>query len=181
METMEIKESLETVIQTAFFNTPLGSMQASACGDALTGLWFCNQRFFPQDASSWIAEPDNPVLYSLRQWLDAYFAGKRPVCTLSLAPQGSVFRQAVWRLLLTIPYGQTLTYGELAEKIAGTDKKPCAQAVGGAVGHNPISLIIPCHRVIGANGSLTGYGGGLDRKKALLELESRPVEGQAEG
>jgi methylated-DNA-[protein]-cysteine S-methyltransferase len=178
---METKKALETAVQTAVLNTPLGSMQASACGDALTGLWFCNQRFFPQDTSSWIAEPDNPVLYTLRQWLDAYFAGKRPVCTLPLAPQGSAFRQAVWRLLLEIPYGQTQSYGELAKKIAGADKKPCAQAVGGAVGHNPISLIIPCHRVIGANGSLTGYGGGIGRKKALLELESRPAGGPEEG
>jgi methylated-DNA-[protein]-cysteine S-methyltransferase len=168
---------METTVYTTLFNTPLGPMRASACGDALTGLWFCGQRFFPQNTSAWTTEPNIPAFYSLRQWLDDYFAGRRPVFAAPLAPQGSAFRQAVWKLLLEILYGQTATYGELARKIA-RGKNACAQAVGGAVGHNPISLIIPCHRVIGASGDLTGYGGGIDRKKALLELEGRLVAEQ---
>lgn len=122
------------------------------------------------------------------QWLDVYFAGKEPDFTPLLHLVGSDFRQAVWNILLSIPYGRTMTYGQIAKQLAkntGIDKMS-AQAVGGAVGHNPISIIVPCHRVVGASGSLTGYAGGLDKKIALLELEKtdtarffRPKKGTA--
>ena len=108
-----------------------------------------------------------------KKWLDVYFSGEEPKFTPPLHPDGSTFRQAVWKILLQIPYGQTITYGEIARKMAEMKNvsRMSAQAVGGAVGHNEISIIIPCHRVIGTNGSLTGYAGGIDRKLSLLELE----------
>jgi methylated-DNA-[protein]-cysteine S-methyltransferase len=115
-----------------------------------------------------------PVLAQARAWLDAYFAGQRPdVGDLPLAPQGSAFRQAVWALLRAIPYGQTTTYGDLARALAAQSgqTRVSAQAVGGAVGHNPLSIVVPCHRVLGRGGSLTGYAGGLDKKVKLLTLE----------
>ena len=133
-------------------------------------------------------EQDTPVLLETTQWLDVYFAGKEPDFTPLLHLVGSDFRQAVWNILLSIPYGRTMTYGQIAKQLAkntGIDKMS-AQAVGGAVGHNPISIIVPCHRVVGASGSLTGYAGGLDKKIALLELEKtdtarffRPKKGTA--
>ena len=109
-----------------------------------------------------------------RGWLDRYFAGGRPsLCELPLAPAGSEFRQGVWSILCEIPYGEVTTYGDIAKKVAARmgNKSMSAQAVGGAVGHNPISIIIPCHRVVGSNGSLTGYAGGIKTKIKLLELE----------
>jgi methylated-DNA-[protein]-cysteine S-methyltransferase len=139
--------------------------------DALAGLWFIEgQRFLP-DTTGWIDAPAMPVFGELRAWLKAYFARQQPDVTPFLNLRGTPFRHIVWALLVQIPCGQTVTYGELADKLSGNGKRMAAQAVGGAVGHNPISLIIPCHRVVGTNGSLTGYGGGLKRKKALLELE----------
>jgi methylated-DNA-[protein]-cysteine S-methyltransferase len=167
---------------TCRFDTPLGQMSAAAGGQALTGLWFLGQKYFP-DTSAWTEQPELPVFKELKLWLDDYFAGKNPVCTFSLAPQGSSFRQEVWKALLEIPYGQLSSYGELGRKVArmrntantgdeAAFKPVPARAIGGAVGHNPISIIIPCHRIVGADGSLTGYAGGLERKKALLELES---------
>ena len=114
------------------------------------------------------------VLKEAKEWLDRYFAGEKPLINeLKLAPEGSDFRKAVWKILCEIPYGETFTYGEIAETLAKRNgvKKMSAQAVGGAVGHNPISIIIPCHRVVGKNGSLTGYAGGVDKKQKLLALE----------
>lgn len=117
---------------------------------------------------------DLPVFDAAKRWLDRYFAGKRPVISeLPLSPIGGEFRQLVWRILCEIPYGQVITYGEIAQQIAVKMNRTTmsSQAVGGAVGHNPISIVIPCHRVVGTNGSLTGYAGGIGTKVKLLELE----------
>ena len=162
---------------TITIDTPLGKIQAAA-GDkadprsaALRGLWFIGQKYFPSATETWLEAPDYPVFISLKAWLKDYFAGKKPELTIPLAPQGTEFQQAVWKLLLKIPHGKTTSYGAIAARLVSTGKKAPAQAVGGAVGHNPISLVIPCHRVLGADGSLTGYAGGLEKKRALLELE----------
>ncbi len=152
---------------TACLASPLGPLTLASDGEALTGLWLEGQKYFAaglepdaQDA------PSLPVFQETAAWLERYFSGQRPPDLPPLAPQGSVFRQKVWKTLLKIPYGQSRTYGELAVAL---DSSP--RAVGGAVGHNPISILIPCHRVVGAEGSLTGYAGGEERKRFLLELE----------
>jgi methylated-DNA-[protein]-cysteine S-methyltransferase len=150
----------------AHFPSPLGPLVATADDHAVTGLWFEDQPGSPPAPDG----PPTPVLRHLGDWLEAYFAGANPPVTLPLAPRGTPFREAVWQLLRAIPYGATTTYGALARELARPGRMS-ARAVGGAVGHNPISLVIPCHRVIGAHGALTGYGGGLDRKTALLQLE----------
>lgn len=152
--------------------TPLGDMIAMAEEDALGGLWFVGQKYAPA-AQEWIDDPDHPLFGELRSQLAAYFAGKRLLFDLPVAPRGTPFQTAVWTLLRSIPAGTTTTYGALARQLAQAreGRLPSAQAVGGAVGHNPVSIVIPCHRVMGAGGSLTGYAGGLDRKTALLELE----------
>ena len=151
-------------------------MQAAASGSSLLGLWFSGQKYFPSCAASWLKEPEYPVFIGLRTWLEDYFACKKPKIAFSLSPPGTAFQQAVWKLLLSIPYGETRSYGALSGQLASAGKKASAQAVGGAVGHNPVSILIPCHRVIGADGSLTGYAGGLERKRALLELEQMTVK-----
>jgi methylated-DNA-[protein]-cysteine S-methyltransferase len=153
--------------------TPLGDMLAISDQGSLCGLWFIGQKHEPEDVGLLVDDPDNPVLTALRGQLDAYFAGQRHSFDLSLAPVGTAFQMEVWELLLSIPNGETTTYGALARQLAVRrgGAIPSAQAIGGAVGRNPISILIPCHRVIGANGSLTGYAGGLARKEALLALE----------
>jgi methylated-DNA-[protein]-cysteine S-methyltransferase len=156
---------------TAHYPSPLGPLVGAAEDGAVTGLWFEQQRYFPEGLASAAAAPDSPVLRDLGAWLEAYFAGDNPAITFPLAPRGTPFREAVWALLREIPYGTTTTYGALAARLAAPGRKVAARAVGGAVGHNPVSLVIPCHRVVGAGGDLTGYGGGLDRKQALLHLE----------
>jgi methylated-DNA-[protein]-cysteine S-methyltransferase len=161
-------------ICTVTLDTPLGKILAASCDNALAGLWFTGQKYFPSAAESWGKEPDNPVFAALKNWLNDYFSKKKPKIIFPLSPNGSDFQKSVWKLLLEIPYGATSTYGAIAARLSSAGKKASAQAVGGAVGHNPISLIIPCHRVIGADGSLTGYAGGLEKKRALLELESLP-------
>lgn len=150
-------------------STPLGDMVATSDGSALTGLWFIGQTYFPEDLPTQTCD-DLAVFCQTKQWLKAYFA-KEPLPPLPmLNPQGTAFQQSVWQQLSTILYGQTTTYGALALAL---EKPKASQAVGGAVGHNPISICIPCHRVIGANGALTGYAGGLERKKALLAIETK--------
>jgi len=151
-------------------DTPLGAVRAAAENDALRGLWFIGQKYEPQETDTWEDAPDYPVFVALKSWLADYFGGKKPALKIPLAPVGTEFQQAVWKLLLEIPSGSTSTYGAIAARLSSKGKAS-AQAVGGAVGHNPISIIIPCHRVVGADGSLTGYAGGLDKKRALLELE----------
>ena len=154
--------------------TPLGKILASAEKGAITGLWFIGQKYFPPDVSPETTPAKEPVFLALENWLEDYFAGKNRRAEFRLRPKGTAFQEAVWKLLLKIPYGKTTTYGELAKKIAAQRNIPSmsAQAIGGAVGHNPISILIPCHRVVGADGNLTGYAAGLDKKVALLRLES---------
>lgn len=160
---------------TAYFPTPAGEVLLAASGAALTGLWFTGQKHFARTLPRpFPPTGDSPALDAAKRWLTAYFEGKRPSpFGLALAPDGTPFQLAVWRVLLTIPYGEVMSYCEVAREAArllGRDACP-ARAAGAAVGHNPISIVVPCHRVIGANGSLTGYAGGLERKTALLKLE----------
>ena len=154
--------------------SPLGGITLASDGTALTGLWFDGQKYFAAHLSSDHEEKALPVFEQTEHWLDIYFTGKAPDFTPPLQMRATPFRKAVWDILLTIPYGQTMTYGEIADRIAKQKglSRMSAQAVGGAVGHNLISLIIPCHRVVGSNGSLTGYAGGIDRKMKLLSLEN---------
>ena len=166
-------------IFTQHYDSPLGGilLAADACG--LTGLWFDGQKYFGGQLPAVCTERQTPALAQTKRWLDLYFAGKKPDFLPPLHPVGSAFRQAVWALLLQIPYGQTTTYGARAKQLAAKLGRPrmSAQAVGGAVGHNAISILIPCHRVVGANGSLTGYAGGIDKKVQLLELERADLRG----
>lgn len=152
--------------------TPLGRVLIVSDGEAISGLWFEGQKYFAAGLEPETEErPDLPVFHRTEEWLRAYFAGRALPPLPPLAPKGSPFRREVWKLLLEIPFGKTATYGALAEqlKLSGTSTSP--RAVGGAVGHNPISILIPCHRVVGADGSLTGYAGGVEKKRFLLELE----------
>lgn len=155
------------------YQSPLGGITMASDGTALTGLWFDGQKYFAEGLTETAAAKTLPVFDETVRWLDIYFAGRRPDLTPPLNLQGTAFRKEVWQLLLQIPYGKTTTYGELAAQLAAHNglKQMSAQAVGGAVGHNPISIIVPCHRVVGTGGSLTGYAGGLDKKLALLKLE----------
>ena len=149
------------------YASPLGPILLAADETGLTGLWFEGQKYFPSFSGVEYQEKETPVLIETVRWLDVYFSGKDPGFLPPLHPQGSPFRQTVWDILLTIPRGQTMTYGEIARRLGVHS----AQAVGGAVGHNPISILIPCHRVVGSDGSLTGYAGGAERKARLLQLE----------
>ena len=158
------------MIYTSHYASPLGGMTLTSNGTALTGLYFDGERDFPDLSAA--HKKDLPVFGEVMRWLDLYFAGKEPDFMPPLAPVGTTFQQAVWAILKTIPYGETTTYGAIAKQLEkDTGRRMSAQAVGGAVGRNPISILIPCHRVIGANGSLTGYAGGLDKKEYLLRTE----------
>ena len=161
------------MIYTCTYPSPLGNILLAADEVGLAGLWFERQKYFANTLPKETVSQEIPVLIRAKKWLDVYFSGEEPKFTPPLHPDGSTFRQAVWKILLQIPYGQTITYGEIARKMAEMKNvsRMSAQAVGGAVGHNEISIIIPCHRVIGTNGSLTGYAGGIDKKLSLLELE----------
>ncbi len=161
------------MIYTCAYSSPLGGITLASNGNSLTGLWFDGQKYFGATLPQEYEYKDLPVFRETNRWLNLYFDGCIPDFTPPLHFHTSPFRQAVWEILLTIPYGQIMTYGEIATLIAKQQGRPSmsAQAVGGAVGHNPISLIVPCHRVIGANGSLTGYAGGIDKKISLLHLE----------
>lgn len=158
---------------TQHYDSPLGGILLAADEIGLTGLWFDGQKYFARDLSGERIEQETPVLAKTKRWLDVYFSGKVPDFTPPLHPVGSAFRRSVWEILLQIPYGQTTTYGEIARQLAEKQGLPrmSAQAVGGAVGHNEISIIIPCHRVVGTSGSLTGYAGGISKKEKLLEME----------
>ena len=155
------------------YDSPLGRITMASDGSALVGLWFDGQAFFGDCLADETAERDLPVFDETDRWLEIYFRGKAPDFTPGIRMRGTGFRLSVWNILLTIPFGHTMTYGEIAGRIAAQRGVPriSPQAVGGAVGHNPISLIVPCHRVIGTDGSLTGYAGGIERKKKLLEME----------
>ena len=151
------------MIYTCKYKSPLGEILLAADEIGLTGLWFEGQKYFANTLPDERISQETEILSEAKKWLDIYFSGEKPTFTPPLHPAGSTFRQAVWQILSEIPYGQTITYGDIAHM--------SAQAVGGAVGHNEISIIIPCHRVVGTNGSLTGYAGGIDRKISLLKLE----------
>ena len=153
--------------------SPLGKITLASNGKALTGLWFDGQKHFPHNLISESTEAELPIFTQTCKWLDTYFTGKQPGFTPPINLQTTPFRKAVYDILFTIPYGQTVTYGEIAHILAERKgiEHMSAQAVGGAVGHNPIGIIIPCHRVVGSDGSLTGYAGGLERKKWLLRHE----------
>lgn len=158
---------------TNYYHSPIGDITLASNGDKLTGLWFNNQKYYANTLTLEHEEKNLPIFDQTKKWLDIYFHKKEPNFTPPLYLNASPFRLAVWEILRAIPYGKTITYGEIAKKIAIQQKvkSMSAQAVGGAVGHNPISIIIPCHRVIGTNGSLIGYAGGIDKKISLLLLE----------
>lgn len=159
--------------------SPLGGIIMASDGQSLTGLWFDGQKYFAGNLPEEHVKRQLPVFMQAAEWLDVYFSGKAPNFTPPLSMEGiSPFRKRVWEIMLEIPFGQVSTYGQIAKRIAvETGKKVSAQAVGGAVGHNSISLIIPCHRVVGTNGSITGYAGGIDKKLALLKMEGVDVSG----
>lgn len=161
------------MVHTCKYKSPIGNILLAADKIGLIGLWFEGQKYFANTLPDEHISQKTEILTEAVKWLDVYFFGEEPKFTPPLHPEGSAFRQAVWQILLQIPYGQTITYGEIARRMAGMSdtSRMSAQAVGGAVGHNEISIIIPCHRVVGANGSLTGYAGGIDKKISLLELE----------
>ena len=164
----------EDMIFVSHYDSPLGILYLAADEEALKGVWFEGQKYFASGLKeNGTEEKETPVLKRTREWLDLYFAGKDPEFLPPLAPDGSEFRKEVWKLLLTIPYGKTMTYGEIARIIALQRglAQMSAQAVGSAVGHNEISIIVPCHRVVGSSGNLTGYAGGIDKKIKLLKLE----------
>ncbi len=155
------------------YHSPLGDILLAADDAGLTGLWFEGQKYFAAGLMPEREEKETPALRRTKDWLDVYFSGREPDFLPPLHPAGTPFQHMVWEILQKIPYGTTTTYGEIAEEIARQKglASMSAQAVGGAVGHNKISVIIPCHRVLGTDGSLTGYAGGTDKKERLLELE----------
>lgn len=157
----------------SYYSSPLGQMMLESDEEHLTGLWFNDQKHSVNTSKDNLTRDDVPVFKQTRRWLDLYFNGEQPDFLPPLRMTGSSFRKTVWKILLEIPYGKTTTYGDIARKIACRQglASMSAQAVGGAVGHNTISIIVPCHRVIGGNGSLTGYASGMDRKIKLLEIE----------
>ncbi len=167
--TKDIDKTRNMVMKKAYYDSPLGGITLASEGTALAGLWFDGQKHhaYVVDQDEEMC-PELPIFQETCRWLDSYFRGKNPNFTPPLEMRGSEFRRRVWKALLEIPYGHTVSYGVIARRIGCKS----AQAVGGAVGHNGIGIIIPCHRVIGADGSLTGYAAGLDRKAKLLALEA---------
>lgn len=165
----------QTMHYLSYYISPIGPLMLASNEEAIIGLWLEGQKYFADTLPKEVKEDKNhSVIKQGIEWLDRYFAGEKPdISTLPLSPIGSEFRQKVWKILCEIPYGKVITYGDIAKQMAVqmNKDKMSAQAVGGAVGHNPISIIIPCHRVIGADGNLTGYAGGMDKKIKLLELE----------
>ena len=160
------------MITSTKIESPLGTLLASEEDGALTGLWFIGQRYFPKGAEGWREVADAPVFGRLREELDEYFAGTRREFDLPMNPGGShatTFQRDVWKAIAAVPFGKTTTYSSLAQSCG---KPTAARAAGAATGRNPISILIPCHRIVGSSGDLTGYAGGLDRKRALLQLES---------
>lgn len=158
---------------TSKYESPLGGIILAADETGLTGLWFEGQKYFPLCLDKEYGEKELPIFEQAKKWLDIYFSGNEPDFKLPFHFTGSTFQNEVWEILYQIPYGQTTTYGDIAKQLA--EKKGLtrmsAQAVGGAVARNKISVIVPCHRVVGRNGSLTGYAGGIDKKIALLKME----------
>ena len=162
------------MMYTMNYESPLGDILLAADDEGLTGLWFVGEKYFAEHLDPDHTEKPTPVLLDAKKWLDIYFSGKKPDFTPKLHLVGTDFRLSVWEILLQIPYGETTTYGKIAEILAAESgvKKMSARAVGGAVGHNEISIIVPCHRVLGSKGNLTGFAAGLDKKIKLLALEN---------
>lgn len=163
---------------TAAYQSSVGDVLLAADETGLTGLWFEGEKFYALSLDPEHEERETPIFAITRRWLDIYFSGHEPDFMPPVHMIGSEFRRCVWELLLQIPYGTTVTYGDLARQVARRRglRRMSAQAAGGAVGHNEISIIVPCHRVVGTNGSLTGYAGGVDKKRRLLELEGVDME-----
>lgn len=163
---------------TSHYQSPLGSILLAADDIGLTGLWFEGQKYYALYLDQENEEKELPLFQDVKHWLDIYFSGKEPDFQVPLHFTGTDFQNEVWEILYSIPYGKTMTYGEIAKQIAANRglSRMSAQAVGGAVGHNEISIIVPCHRVVGTNGSLTGYAGGIEKKIALLTLEKVDME-----
>lgn len=160
------------MLYTSHYASPLGGMTLVSDGTALVGLYFDGQKYAAEGLDATRTQKNLPIFEEARRWLDVYFSGRKPDFMPALAPHGTAFQQSVWEILRTIPYGETTTYGAIARRIEqNTGCRMSAQAVGGAVGRNPISILIPCHRVVGTNGSLTGYAGGIDKKERLLRWE----------
>lgn len=174
-----MRREVRTMVSIQTYDSPIGTLLLAADEVGLCGLWLAGEKQFADHLPAEHVQKCTPVLAKAQQWLDVYFSAKEPDFIPPLHPVGSAFRQEVWQLLLQIPYGKTVTYGQLAQKLAKQRGilRMSAQAVGGAVGHNKISIIIPCHRVVGAGGNLTGYAGGIDRKIMLLELEGVDLRG----
>lgn len=160
------------------YHSPLGDLLVAADEIGLIGIWFADQKYYARSLENGYMEKEIPLFNQVKQWLDLYFSGKNPSFTLPLHMIGTPFQKEVWHLLCTIPYGKTITYGQIAKHIA--QKKGLnhmsAQAIGGAVGKNPISIIVPCHRVVGAKETLTGYAGGVKKKEQLLKLEGAKID-----
>lgn len=161
------------MVFTSKYKSPLGEILLAADEVGLIGIWFNKQKYYANNLPKETKESDNPILNEAKRWLDIYFSSKEPNFTPPLHLIGSSFRKDVWNILLEIPYGKTITYGEIAKKIKErrNTANMSSQAIGGAVSHNNTSIIIPCHRVIGKNGNLTGYAGGIDKKISLLKYE----------
>ena len=155
------------------YHSPMGGILLAGDGNGLTGLWFEGQKYFALHLDKEQEEREIPLFELAKGWLDVYFSGREPAFSVPLHLMGTAFQKEVWEILRSIPYGHTMTYGEIAKQLAEKRGLPhmSAQAVGGAVGRNPISILVPCHRVVGADGSLTGYAGGIDKKGRLLKLE----------
>lgn len=159
------------------YASPLGKITMASNGTALTGLWFDGQKYFADTIKGETEERPLLIFDEAAKWLDIYFSGKEPDFTPEILITDTPFKKSVAKIMLSVPYGKTMTYGEIANKIAKQNgiERMSAQAVGGAVGHNPISIIIPCHRIVGTNGNLTGYAGGIERKIELLKLEKANI------
>ena len=178
------------MVYKTYYESPIGSITLASDGENIIGLWMEGQKYYGDTVTEEMIEKNELVIFAkTKKWLDRYFMGEKPnISEISLVPRGGEFRTIIWDILCQIPYGQVTTYGEIGKKAAKimNKKNMSAQAVGGAVGHNPISIIIPCHRVISGNGSLTGFSGGLNKKIALLKHEGvdmsklfRPKKGTA--
>lgn len=160
------------------YSSPLGKILLAADDEGVTGLWFENQKYYAYQLDKKYREQETWALNQAKQWLSIYFSGKEPDFMPPIHLNGTDFQISVWNILRSIPYGETMTYGEIAKIIAEEKEIPSmsAQAVGGAVSRNPISILVPCHRVVGSRGSLTGYAGGIEKKKGLLSLENVSLE-----
>lgn len=168
------------MLYTMRYESPVGELLLAEKEQALVGVWMEGQKYYPCHLQEEMQQDvHSKILCQTKDWLDRYFKGERPSADeIVRNPKGSEFQKEVWNILCQIPYGETMTYGAIAQKIAAARglKRMSAQAVGGAVGHNPISIIVPCHRVVGSNGSLTGYAGGLEKKLKLLTLEKAATQ-----